>query len=129
MITVIGLLEFINSEEKNNLINNLYTICKPGGKVIFTTPNYSISFKVLQYVANKLFPVSYEGQVITKYNSNNIKKDFSDTKFSIYSVKKILNFAVFLSIVNTSLAFSLESKIEKITKNNLGNLFLVEFTK
>ena len=107
----------------------MYTICKPGGKVILTTPNYSITFKALQFVANKLLPVSYEGQVITKYNSINIKKDFLDNKFSSYSVKKILNFAVFLSIVNTSLAFSLESKIEKITKNNLGNLFLLEFTK
>jgi 2-polyprenyl-3-methyl-5-hydroxy-6-metoxy-1,4-benzoquinol methylase len=129
IITVIGLLEFIDIEDTNKLINNLYTICKPGGKVIFTTPNYSMTFKALQFVANVFFPVSYEGQTITKYNTKNIRNNFLDTKFSNMKVKKILNFGIFLSIINFSVASSLEDKIEKLTKNNLGNLFLLEFTK
>lgn len=129
IITVVGLLEFINLSETEELLDNLYKICKPGGKVIFTTPNYTTTFKTLQYVANIIFPVSYEGQTISKYNHKSINTLFRISKFENYSFKKILNFGVFFSFISFSLAYFLEEKISKLSGNRLGNLLLVEFIK
>ncbi len=129
IVTVVGLLEFINEAETAKLLENLYSICKPGGKVIFTTPNYSFSFKILQFLANIFFPVSYEGQTISKYNKKNLRMLSTISQFKDFKVTKILNFFVFLSFFNFSIARHLENLVAKITKNKLGNLFLIEFTK
>ena len=41
VVTVIGLLEFINEDQTIELLNNLNSVTRPGGKLYFTTPNYN----------------------------------------------------------------------------------------
>ena len=128
-ITVIGLLEFINSDEIIKLVNKLNMILKPNGKVYLTTPNYRGLMYFLQKFVNIFGKVSYENQVVNRFNKDNLEQLLIKSKFSNIKIKKILNFGIFLSAFNHNLGFRFEEFIEKIFWNFFGSILLIELKK
>ncbi len=128
-ITVIGLLEFINSDEIIKLVNKLNMILKPNGKVYLTTPNYRGLMYFLQKFVNIFGKVSYENQVVNRFNKDTLEQLLIKSEFSNIKIKKILNFGIFLSAFNHNLGIRFEKFIEKIFWNFFGSILLIELKK
>tara|TARA_B100000902_G_C27224153_1_gene871270 strand:+ start:387 stop:1100 length:714 start_codon:yes stop_codon:yes gene_type:complete len=128
-ITVIGLLEFIDSDEIINLVNKLNVMLKPSGKVCLTTPNYRGLMYFLEKFLNKFGKVSYENQVVNRFNKDSVEKLLIKSKFSKIKVKKILNFGVFFSLFSHKTGIKFENIIENIFKNYFGYILLIELKK
>ena len=128
-ITVIGLLEFINSDEIIKLVNKLNMILKPNGKVYLTTPNYRGLMYFLQKFVNIFGKVSYENQVVNRFNKDTLEQLLIKSELSNIKIKKILNFGIFLSAFNHNLGIRFEEFIEKIFWNFFGSILLIELKK
>ena len=122
-------MEFINSDEIIKLVNKLNMILKPNGKVYLTTPNYRGLMYFLQKFVNIFGKVSYENQVVNRFNKDNLEQLLIKSKFSNIKIKKILNFGIFLSAFNHNLGFRFEEFIEKIFWNFFGSILLIELKK
>jgi 2-polyprenyl-3-methyl-5-hydroxy-6-metoxy-1,4-benzoquinol methylase len=68
VITIIGLLEFIDNEEIESILDMLYNLLNKNGKLIITTPNYTISMYLLEKLLNLLGPINYKNQHINRFN-------------------------------------------------------------
>ena len=129
VITVLGLLEFLDNKKNIEIINNLHTLLKPNGKLILTTPNFTSTMYLLEKVINIFGGVSYQNQHINKLNKSKLSLLLNQTNFNKIKVQKIINFPVFLSFINIKLAVKFNSLIEKISNNKVGYLLLAELTK
>ena len=129
VITVLGLLEFLDNRGNIEIINNLHTLLKPNGKLILTTPNFTSTMYLLEKLINIIGGVSYQSQHINKLNKSKLSLLLNQTNFNKIKVQKIINFPVFLSFINIKLAVKFNSLVEKISNNKVGYLLLAELTK
>tara|TARA_Y100000389_G_scaffold56525_1_gene52471 strand:+ start:32959 stop:33672 length:714 start_codon:yes stop_codon:yes gene_type:complete len=129
VITVLGLLEFLDNRGNIEIINNLHTLLKPNGKLILTTPNFTSTMYLLEKLINIFGGVSYQSQHINKLNKSKLSLLLNQTNFNKIKVQKIINFPVFLSFINIKLAVKFNSLVEKISNNKVGYLLLAELTK
>ena len=79
IITVLGLIEFLNDKDVAKLIERLKFTLKDDGKIILTTPNFSGITKILEVLQNKFGNVNYEDQHINKFTKNKLIKLFGST--------------------------------------------------
>lgn len=128
-ITVLGLLEFLENEENIMIINNLYSMLKPNGKLILTTPNFTSTMYVLEKALNFFGSVSYENQHINKFNKSRLLSLLNKSKFQNIKIDKYLNFPVFLSFITISFSCKLNLLVEKILNKKAGYLLFAELTK
>jgi 2-polyprenyl-3-methyl-5-hydroxy-6-metoxy-1,4-benzoquinol methylase len=129
VITVLGLLEFLSTEDNIDIINNLHGLLKPNGKLILTTPNFTSTMFLLEKIVNLIGGISYENQHISKLNKAKLEKLLNKTKFKIINVDKFINFPVFLSFISIKFATPLNNLIEKVTFNKCGYLLMAELKK
>ncbi len=128
-ITVIGLIEFVDSEYIVELINKMNLLLKPNGKIYLTTPNYRGLMYFLEKFLNKFGKVSYENQVVNRFNKDSVENLLKKSEFSKIKVKKILNFGVFFSLFSHKTGIKFENVIENIFKNYFGYILLIELKK
>jgi len=126
VVTVLGLIEFLSDEEISDLLINIYNSLKPGGKAIFTTPNFN---SLIYPISEKLNLVNWGGQHKNKFNMNKVQKIFSRSQFSKINNKKILNPAMFFSLINIELGIFFEKFFGSLTLNKHGFLIFVELEK
>ena len=129
VITIIGLLEFITEDEAIKLIDDLYSLLKPEGKIFITTPNYRGLMYLLEKLVNLFSDVNYQNQHISRYNKSNIKKILEKSSFKEVKVKKIINLGVSFSIFNHKMGKVVEKFIETLFNNFFGFILLVELKK
>lgn len=129
VVTVIGLLEYLDDKETKNLINNLNSTLKDNGKIIFTTPNYGGLMKYLEKIMHFLGPVDYSSQNITNYNQRKLKQLFSEYSDNRVEINRFLNLGITFSVINLILASKLVMLIDKFSLNKKGFLFVVEVYK
>ena len=128
VITVLGLLEFIDFNETQDLLSNLTDLLKPEGKIIFTTPNYGGLMPYLENVLNLIGPVNYKNEFKTRYTSKKIDKIFS-LMFNKFEINKILNFGILFSLVNINFSNKAMFLIDKIFNNYFGYIFKITVYK
>tara|TARA_Y100000389_G_C17391172_1_gene479949 strand:+ start:319 stop:1032 length:714 start_codon:yes stop_codon:yes gene_type:complete len=129
VVTVIGLLEFINEDQTIELLNNLNSVTKPGGKLYFTTPNYNGLMFLLEKIVNLTGGVNYQNQHISRYSKAKVSNLFHKTQFTNIKVKKIINIGVSFSIFGHKLGRIMEKAIERLFNNSLGFILLIEVKK
>lgn len=129
IITVAGLLEFLDVEKGRSLILKLRTLVKPNGKIVLTTPNYGGVFSLLQKIVYMFSNVNYESALKTKYRSKNIKSLGLENEFKEVKIKKVITFGWLFSIINLELAVRINNLFEKIFNNKFGFIFLIELKK
>ena len=128
-ITCLGLIEFIEKNEVNELIDKFYFSLKPGGSLIITTPNFTYVMKTLEKILNKYGEVNYKNEYKNRFTSKELKDIFSNTIFNKVQIKKIITPFVFFSFFGDELGFKVNSKFEKIFKNRYGFLFIIVLQK
>ena len=128
-ISVIGLLEYLDEKDTLDLLENLYSILKDGGKLILTTPNYSLPMLLLEKISHLLGPINYSSEHKSKYKYKKLKETLTKTKFSGIKIEKFINLAILFSIFNLKLGVSTVNKFDSILKNKFGFLFFIELKK
>ena len=129
VVTVIGLLEFINEDQTIELLNNLNSVTRPGGKLYFTTPNYNGLMFLLEKIVNLTGGVNYQNQHISRYSKAKVSNLFHKTQFTDIKVKKIINIGISFSIFGHKLGRIMEKAIERLFNNSLGFILLIEVKK
>ncbi len=129
VITIMGLFEFLTDEELIELVDNLFQILKPGGRLISTTLNFKSSLTILLEILESFSAVSYREQHVNKLSKKRLEKLLLKSKYHSVSITKFINFGLFFSIFSIRLGSIANSFIEKISKNYIGYLLLVELKK
>ena len=126
LITVIGLLEFMNEQDSVKLINKLKLLLKPNGKMILTTPNYGGFMNILEKLVNLFGNVNYANQHINRLSKSKAKNLINMSKFMNFSVYKIINIGIGFSIISHQIGTFFEKLIEKLFNNFFGFILLIE---
>ena len=129
VITVIGLLEFLSTQQAKELLKNLKKTLKKNGTIILTTPNYGGVFNYLQKFVYIFSNVNYEEALETKYTQKKIDALMLNENFSSIKVNKFMTFGWTLSLVSFRLAKVLNNILENITQNKFGFLYMIELKK
>ena len=129
VITVLGLLEFLDDDSNIHLINDLYNMLKPGGKLIMTTPNYRSSMVFFELVLNLFGKINYSNTHINKFNKSSLETLAKTTNFSEIKVIKFLNFGSFFSFFNWRFGIFIDKFIHNMFSGFFGYLLLLELKK
>ena len=129
VITCLGLLEFLSLEEGELLLKKLYSILKPGGRLLITTPNFKISMKVIEAVLNSIGDLDYSKEYKSRYKLRQLLKLAQKSDFQLVTSKKYMTIGVFLGIFSNKLAINLNRLIESLSGNNWGYLLFMELKK
>ena len=124
VVSIIGLLEFLDSKETEKLFDTIRKITRKNSKLILTTPNFNLFFKSALYFSNFFNLVDYSDVTKSMYTQSTLDKTLS-LYFKDYKIEKILNFGVFLSFFSLRFAEKFEHLIEKTFKNRFGSILLV----
>ncbi len=129
VITVLGLLEFLDDDSNITLINDLYKMLKPGGKLIMTTPNYRSLMIIFEFILNSFGKISYSTTHINKFNKSSLEKLTKKTDFNKANITKFLNHGLFFSIFDWKYGIFFDNFFHKIFKGFFGYLLLLELEK
>jgi len=132
LLTSIEVIEHLPEDVIHKLFDQAAMILKPGGKMIFTTPNYLSAWPLIEVCLNYFSQTNYSEQHITKFNWLNIEgklrsiyPDF-DRKFTV-ELKTTTHFlAPFLAFIS----FECSRKISRSVDHRkwrfpFGNLLMV----
>ena len=72
-VSLVELIEHLPEGRIQNLLREVRRVLKPGGKVVLTTPNYGSLWPLLECLLNRLGPVSYEHQHITRFHRRRLR--------------------------------------------------------
>ncbi len=100
VITLIEVIEHLPIELTKRLLIQSQTLLKPDGKIIISTPNYRSLWPVLEWAVNKIAPVKYEDQHISKFNKQTLAKMFDELSFKNYSIQTYQGWASFMANIN-----------------------------
>ena len=129
VITVIGLMEFLDKESFTELIFRLRLCLKDRGKLVITTPNYSLTMVCAEFIGSFFKKINYKDVINERYkNTKVIKKIFKD-QFSEVKVLKILNLGIVFSLFSIKVGTLVHDFFARITNNKLGLLFLITLKK
>lgn len=128
VLTINGLFEYLTTGEIKDLINQLVKFLHEDAKIIITTPNYSLLFRLVEAISKLFGILNYANINKNEYTQKKLKYLFKDLGFKRYNIKKILNVGVLLSFINFKFAVSLEEKIENIFNNKFGFLLMAEIS-
>tara|TARA_S200000501_G_C20819578_1_gene742187 strand:- start:650 stop:1369 length:720 start_codon:yes stop_codon:yes gene_type:complete len=128
-ITVLGLFEYLENNEILSLLQNFDLLINQNGKIIITTPNYGGIMYFLDKILNYFGPVDYNSENINKFTKKRLLKLIRDTNKWNIKITKYNTPFMFLSFFSIKLGFQLNKLIERLTKNKIGFLLLIELTK
>jgi len=125
-ITVLGLIEFLTVNEFLVILKQLRELLDKNGKIVLTTPNYSILFNVIQKLSIFFGVNNYSEVTVSKFTKKKITNILKRSEFEKIEVKKIVNFGIFFSIFSHNLGLKIEKLIEKYFSNYFGFILLIE---
>lgn len=125
-ITVLGLIEFLTVDEFLVILKQLRKLLDKNGKIVLTTPNYSIMFKAIQKLSIIFGVNNYSEVTVNKFTKKKITNILKRSDFEDIEVKKIINFGIFFSIFSHNLGLKIEKLIEKYFSNYFGFILLIE---
>ena len=78
VVTILGLLEFLNDYEIKETFDVLKEVIKKDSKIIITTPNYGSFMKFIEKIANKVGDVDYSSVNVSDFNERKLYKILKD---------------------------------------------------
>ena len=124
VVTSTELIEHITEDEGSRLLKECMRVLKKGGRLVVTTPNYASGWPILEWIVNRVAPVSYEHQHITKYKKSSLVKFLKDSGFEIIDVHAFMLSAPFWAALSWKFADWVDAHEPKFLSRNLGNLLI-----
>jgi len=128
IITVIGLFEFLDDDAIIKLLNKLYKLLLPGGKIVVTTPNFFSTMYFMVKIQN-IIGKNYGELHINKFNKHKLRKLISASQFHNIEIKKYMNLGVFLGVFNLRFSNQIQKLIENLFSNFFGYMLIAKLTK
>jgi len=127
-ISLIELIEHLDQKEINFLMKEAIRCLKKDGLIYITTPNYLSLWPLLEFIVNKLSPLSYEDQHISKFTSSRLKKLGHKLNLKIIKIGSFNFIAPFAAFLSWGL-FKKISSLEKKIDFKYGNLLYIILKK
>jgi len=124
VVTSTELVEHITEEEGRKLLVECMRVLKKGGRLVVTTPNYASGWPVLEWIVNRVAPVSYEFQHITKYKKARLHAFLKDSGFEVVDVYGFMFTGPFWAALSWKFAGWVDAHEPKFISRNLGNLLI-----
>lgn len=102
--TCIELLEHLTPSDGRTLLTEAARVIRPGGRLLLTTPDYGGAWPALEWLLNRVSPVTYEDQHITHYTRASLKHFLEQAGFRDVRVERYLFLAPFLAPFGWSVA-------------------------
>lgn len=96
-VVMIELLEHLEISVKEKLLAECRRALKPGGRLIVTTPNYRSHWPAIEWVLNKVSPVKYDEQHISKFSSESLARSLTKAGFTVETMSSFFCMAPFVS--------------------------------
>ena len=122
-------MEFLDKESFIELIFRLRACLKDEGKLIITTPNYSLSMVSAEFIGSFFKKINYKNVIIQRYKNSKVIKKMFKNEFSEVKVLKILNLGIIFSLFSIKAGSLVHEFFARITNNKLGLLFLITLKK
>lgn len=131
VITVIGLLEFLDNDANLKVLDDLDYMLKPGGVLLMTTPNFRSSMTLLVLILNKFSKVSYKQQHINRFSKKSAYELLNQSKFKKDKIEvfKFINFGIFFSFFSWNIGSFINELFAKSFSDFFGYLLLVKVEK
>lgn len=128
VVTCIEVIEHIHPQLAMKLLWDASRVLKPDGRLIITTPNYRSLWPLIEFALEKLSPVKYHEQHISKFTPNALVKFLEAGGFELVELETIFVLAPFLSGISPQLA-NLLNRLEKKLPLRPGSLLIAECRK
>lgn len=125
VVTSIEVIEHIHPYLAYKVLEEAKRVLKPSGRLILTTPNYRSLWPLIEILLEKMSPVKYHDQHISKFTPNSLIKFVESAGFEIKSVKTIFVVAPFLASISRKLATGV-NQLEKASRLRVGSILIVE---
>ncbi len=129
VITLIEVIEHLPVTLTKSLLFQAETLLKPNGKIIISTPNYQSFWPMLEWAVNKVAPVKYEDQHISKFTKQTLAQLFTQLSFKHYVIQTYQGFAPFTASINWKLADGLSRFENRWWASRFGLLLYSEVRK
>ena len=123
-IVMSEVVEHISFDEACDVLKRLFFLLKPLGKLILTTPNYRSLWPVLEWVVNRVSPVTYEHQHINKLYSSKCVLLLEKAGFQVDHLSSFFVLGPFFSVFSKPIA-RLICRLETALLPKCGSILLV----
>ena len=127
-VTSIEVIEHIHPYFANRYLQEAMRVLKPSGKLIVTTPNYRSFWPLIEFVLEKLSPVKYHEQHISKFTPNSAVKFLETAGLEVKGISTIFISAPFLSFLPKFFVEFIRRFEERIFPR-FGSLLILEANK
>jgi 2-polyprenyl-3-methyl-5-hydroxy-6-metoxy-1,4-benzoquinol methylase len=124
-VTMLEVIEHLPEEVEQKILEQIRKSLKKSGKLVISTPNYRSLWPIIEWLWNKISPVSYEHQHINKKNIRSLIKGLQGSGFKVSHVQTFFVVSPFIAVVSERLArfvLRLEQKLFPF----FGSVILVE---
>ena len=111
IITLIEVIEHLDTVQIKDLLSHLLKFLKPDGRIIITTPNYFSFWPVLEFALNLISDVKYEEQHLTKFRYFDFPKHLQMILGDVPLVCEKLTTTHFLSPFVAPINYSFATKV------------------
>lgn len=128
VVTCIEVIEHIHPQLAMKLLWEAGRVLKPDGRLIVTTPNYRSLWPLIEFALEKLSPVKYHDQHISKFTPNALVKFLEAAGFELIHLDTIFIISPFLSGISPWLARACH-RLEQKLPFRPGSLLVAECRK
>ena len=100
VVTAVEFIEHLSTADTSAMLKECLRVLRPGGRIILTTPNYASLWPALEFVLNRVSPVSYEDQHISQYMPSKASAMLKEVGFSGVEAAAFLFTAPFWAVLN-----------------------------
>lgn len=134
VITLIEVIEHLDSRQIEKLLADLCACLKPDGRIIITTPNYLSVWPILEWMIGRMSDVQYEEQHLTRFHFYNFEKKVKSIAgvLPLKCEKKTTTHFItpYVATVSYPLAVRMSQAISSAHWNNpLGSLILSSWSR
>ena len=127
-VTCIEVIEHLHPQLAMRLLQEAFKVLKPEGRLIITTPNYRSLWPIIEWALEKLSPVKYHEQHISKFTPNAFVKFLEAAAFELIELETIFILSPFLNAFSSNLARGLYG-VERKLPFRAGSLLVAECKK
>lgn len=123
-VVSIEVIEHLSANETSSFLRRIFTVVRPGGWVVLTTPNYRSLWPLLERVVSRVGPVDYRQQHINRFTVARLERELLDAGFEDVECGTFFVLAPFLAALSTGLAEAV-LKLESRLLPRLGSEIIV----